>query len=309
MRKLGIACLMLLITLVACNTTEDTDDPATDTRPDEAIEEPEDGGSMDEETGEDSSNDDPLYTEVSYDTVIPVVTYVFSDDDEMMLIALMTKEEVLDNESALMISLTESDQTTTNAFSQLDAVEISGGEATLKFTGPQPFVSLASTEHMILDHMFKQLGALYNIATFNFVVDGESGIDYGQVGFIESLPVESLDVTGVVQVTDEALLEGLDGPIFRPMRDMVTLQLATFKAAVEKTVNFKGPQGYRNVFEGIEIIDIQEDGSTVDVLIKGEVAEEEALFHALAIMAAPFDFETVNVIDEVAMTKTMIALY
>lgn len=305
MRKLGIVCLMLLITLVACNTTEDTDEPVTDTRPDEVIEEPEDDGEMDE----DDSGDDPLYTEVSYDTVIPVVTYVFSDNDEMMLIALMTKEEALDNESALMISLIESDQTTTNAFSQLEAVEISGGEATLKFTGPQPFVSLASTEHMILDDMFHQLGTLYNITTFNFTVDGESGIDYGQVGFIESLPVQSLDVTGVVQVTDETLLEGLNPPVFRPIRDMVTLQLATFKTAVEKTVNFKGPQGYRNVFEGIDIIDIQEHGSTVDVLIKGEAKEEEALFHALAIMAAPFNFETVNVIDEVAMTKTVIVLH
>lgn len=309
MRKLWLICALILFVLVACQSIDETEDPTSDQILDESLEETEKDAPKDEETSENDVNNEPLYTEVHYDTLIPVTTYVFSDDDEMLLVSLLTREEVLDRETALMMSLIESDQTTNRAFSQLEGIEIAGTEATLEFSGPQPFVSLASTEHMIVDDMFRQLGALYNITAFNFIVDGESGVDYGQVGFIETLPVAPLAISGMVEVIDEVLLEGLNAPVFRPMRDIVPLQLETFRATVEKTISFKGPQGYRNVFEGITVTNITEQGSTVDVVVSGELTEEKPFIHALAIMAAPFDFTTVNVIDEAAMTKTIIKLY
>lgn len=186
MKKLLALLLIVLLTVVACNTSEEPTD--SDTPPDTDTEQPSDEepeDDTDREPDDDSEADDD-YQAVSYETIFPVVTHVFDENDEMMFIQMETSPEGLEPHDALM-------------------VEIEGSVATLHFDGPQPFVSLASAEHMMLDQMFYQLGAFYNIDTFTFIVDGEAGIDYGQVGFIETLPVEDMAVTGVIQVTDEAL--------------------------------------------------------------------------------------------------------
>jgi hypothetical protein len=309
MKKLLALLLMVLLTVVACNTSEEPSD--SDTPPDTDTEQPIDEEPEDDIEGElddESDEDDDSYKEVSYETVFPVVTHVFEENDEMMFIYMEASTEPLERNDALMMSLQMSDQTTSEAFSQLQTVEIEGSETTLIFDGPQPFVSLASAEHMILDQMFNQIGAFYNIDTFNFIVDDEAGVEYGQVGFIEDFPVETLDVTGLVQVTDESLLENVTPPVYRPIREMVPLQLDTFEEMLNKTRAFKAPEGYSSIFNGIELLDVEDSRDRVTVTVTAET-DEAAFIEALAIMATEFDYADLVVINETTMTETVVTLY
>ena len=309
MKKLLALLVIALLTVVACNTSEEPTD--SDTPPDTDTEQPSDEepeDDTDREPDDDSEADDD-YQAVSYETIFPVVTHVFDENDEMMFIQMETSPEGLEPHDALMMSLQMSDQTTSEAFSQLQMVEIEESEATLHFDGPQPFVSLASAEHMMLDQMFYQLGAFYNIDTFTFIVDGEAGIDYGQVGFIETLPVEDMAVTGVIQVTDEALLEGYTPPVYRPIREMVPLQLESFEETLNKTATFEAPDGFKQIFNGISVTDVNESGTQVTIRVTGETEDDRVVMEALAIMATEFDFDTLTVINESMMTRTNVTLY
>ena len=308
MKKLLALLVISLLTVVACNTSEeptDSDTPAdTDTEQpsDEELED-----DTDREPDDDSEADDD-YQAVSYETIFPVVTHVFDENDEMMFIQMETSPEGLEPHDALMMSLQMSDQTTSEAFSQLQMVEIEGNVATLHFDGPQPFVSLASAEHMILDQMFNQIGAFYNIDTFNFIVDDEVGVEYGQVGFIEDFPVEALDVTGIVQVTDDSLLENVTPPAYRPIREMVPLQLKTFEETLNKTRSFEAPEGYSSIFNGVELLAVEESGNKVTVTVTAE-KDEATFIEALAIIATEFNYATLVIVNETTMTKTDVTLY
>lgn len=313
MKKLLALLLVILLTVVACNTSEEPEDQGAETPSETETEQPTDedteGDTETESDDEPSDEEDDGYTEVDYEAVVPVVTHVFDENEEMMLIHMETSADPLNQDEALMMSLQLSDQTTNEAFTGLVSVEIADKEATLNFEGGQPFVSLASAEHMMLDQMFYQLGAFYNIDTFIFTVDGEAGVDYGQVGFIEALPVEDMAVTGVVEVTNETLLEGYQAPVYRPIRDMVPLQLDSFEETLNKTATFVAPEGYKRVFEGVTIVDVKETGAQITLTVTGEIEEDTALVHALAIMATPFDFDTLTVVNESMMTRTKVTLY
>ncbi len=309
MRKILALLLIVLLTVVACNTSEEPSD--SDTPSDTDTEQPTDEEPEDDTEGEpdgESDEDDDGYKEVSYETVFPVVTHVFDENDEMMFIYMEASTESLEREDALMMSLQMSDQTTSEAFSQLQTVEIEGSEATLNFDGPQPFVSLASAEHMILDQMFNQIGAFYNIETFNFTVDEEAGVEYGQVGFIEDFPVETLDVTGIVQVTDESLLENVTPHAYRPIREMVPLQLETFEETLNKTQSFEAPEGFSGIFNGVELVGVEDSSDRVVVTVAAE-ADDGAFIEALAIMATEFDYATLVIVNETTMTETQVTLY
>ncbi|GEM02693.1 hypothetical protein SAMN05421839_14022 [Halolactibacillus halophilus] len=308
MKKLLALLLIVLVTIVACNTPEeptDSDIPADTDIEQPTDEEPEDDTEVE---SDDVSEEDDGYQAVSYETIVPVVTHVFDENDEMMFIHMETSPELLEPNDALMMSLQMSDQTTSEAFSQLQTVEIEESEATLHFDGPQPFVSLASAEHMILDQMFNQIGAFYNIDTFNFIVDDEAGIDYGQVGFIEDFTVETLDVTGVVQVTDDSLLENVTPPAYRPIREMVPLQLDAFEETLNKTHAFEAPESFSNIFNGVELLNVTDSLDRVTVTVTAE-KDDAAFIEALAIMATEFDYVSLVIINETTMTETDVTLY
>jgi len=302
MKRILWLLFISLFIIGACNQADSNSEPATsdeDTTDQEADEEP---------SEPDEEEPAVVTTEVDMNQLF-VVSYGFSDNAEFLRYELMPIDAELTEEEQLLETLRQSDPTVVQSFQYLEGVTIDAGVATLQFEESDPFLSLASTEHMLLDRMLRQVARRYQIEQY-VLMEGETrGLDYGQVGFIEEIDIKQEPYAGVFLMTDERLIDEVDMPVFRMISDFVdTEDKQSFAEAVIFTADQAAPADYASIFSGISLKDVRVSNKEARLTVEGEATDEAAFHEGLVLMAMVYDLSTVTIAYPDRMTETKLMI-
>lgn len=308
MKRILWLLFISLFIIGACSQDDSNGEPATSDEETEDQQGDEEPSETDEDEGTDEEEPAVDTTEVDVNELL-VVSYGFSDNDEFLRYELMPVEGELTEEERLLETLRLSDPTVSQSFQYLESVTIEAGTATLQFEVSDPFLSLASTEHLLLDQMLHQVARHYQIEQY-VLMEGETrGLDYGQVGFVEEIDVELEPYAGVFLMTDEALIDDVEMPVFRMISGFVeTEDNQSFDEAVMFSADQVAPTGYASILKGMTLQDVSVSNEEAVLTVEGQ-AEDEAAFHeGLALMAMVYDLAAVTIEypDQMAETKLMI---
>lgn len=308
MKRILWLLFISLFIIGACSQDDSNGEPATSDEETEDQQGDEEPSETDEDEGTDEEEPAVDTTEVDVNELL-VVSYGFSDNDEFLRYELMPVEGELTEEERLLETLRLSDPTVSQSFQYLESVTIEAGTATLQFEVSDPFLSLASTEHLLLDQMLHQVARHYQIEQY-VLMEGETrGLDYGQVGFVEEIDVELEPYAGVFLMTDEALIDDVEMPVFRMISGFVeTEDNQSFDEAVMFSADQVAPTGYASILNGMTLQDVSVSDEEAVLTVEGQ-AEDEAAFHeGLALMAMVYDLAAVTIEypDQMAETKLMI---
>ncbi len=305
--------MMTTLLLMACGSTDDTteapDDSDVNKQEEDSTEQEEQEES---EAPESEEETEPEFVEITLEgSLIPVVNWVWLDNQDIMTFAVERAEQELTKEERLKESLIQSDFTNHQSFHELLEVSIDDSTATLVFSQNQMFMSLASTEQLLLDEMLYQLTALFGVDTLVFYVEDQRGLDYGQTGRIETMSMEAESNRGYYLLVDEEAQGEREHALYVPRYqsdDRMTTE-SDFSETIEEMQQLNDqPDKYQPAIpEAVNVIDVKEEEGIVEIRFEAEDSVNlEDFYNIIELTALDFELETLQLVNE--LTYEIIAI-
>lgn len=297
----GLFLVMLSVMLIACGT--DLDDTEGDIdQDDQTTEEDEQQAEESDEPDESDEQEEPVidddeegYLEVEENgSYVPYLSIGYDENAEFVLYSVIDNSDTQMRAEALKESLQLSDPTVSESFLTLEEVTIENNMAHLYFNEDHSFQSLASAEHMMLDAVLDRLGGLFGIDGYA-LFEGESpGLDYGQVGFVETISVTFGHTNGLVLLTDDNLRGEAPHVAFRAIKDF---QEDGDSLTIEQVLSGQGnieEAGYQGLLDD-NIESFTYEDNHLDVYL---TERSDEMTHVLVILAYDYQLASLTIYDE-----------
>ncbi|SEN89728.1 hypothetical protein SAMN04488134_102221 [Amphibacillus marinus] len=308
MKKLLLLFILSLL-VVACGTAEDEDtsEPGNG-QGDEVITDP---------VPEPDESDDPEEQAPEYEpimregTLIPIINVVMIEEQgqDYLTVTLEHTEEELSQEEQLMRALVASDQTGYQSFQELLEVTVEDSIATLVFSEEHMLASLASTESLHLNQMLTRLGAWYGIDELVFYVHDEPGIDYGQMGNIESLPLEIEHNRGYARLTESEA--DTDQAVYVPFYqlDQTITAESEFEDVIEAMTENQTDLFISAIPTDITIEDVSVEGEEAEISYRANnLASIEDFYQLIEGVVRDYEYRSIHLVNEAELTITTITI-
>lgn len=300
--------LFVIITLFIVGCSANQDDQVT---PENDIDHQEDDEqTTEDDPDQDAASDESAYEEVTLErSILPIVNVQIIDDEQIVTLRLEQFDHTMSEAEQFMQALAESDQTGYKTFQEhLLDVSIEGSTATLVFSEDHMLPSLASTESLHLEKTLNQLGTLFDIDELVFYVNDERGISYGQMGEIETLPLEHKPYRGYAKLV-EAETDS-EEPVYVPSYQL-NLGLSEESSFEETLMAMTDPSHESRLFataipSTISIEAVIVEGDEVQVSYQGEASD--AFDQLIQQVAQDYDYTTLNLINETEQTITVLPI-
>ncbi len=318
-----LACFSL--TLVACSSDADSDtsvdsssNEESGSRESEPVEPEDEDESVDETDGSHNENgageeDDPSEYSEEQVTGEYIIHLERSEELPLQLYFLRTTDEMT-REQLLFESLTESDPSQRQHFSNMTDFAVEGTVANLYFD-EDDVLSMASTESNQFWEVLHELGFKYGISEVNlFNQDGERGLTFAESIWEEPIAIEPEPNRGYYVVSLDSSKRGestyVSGIVTEESIYGEGDELFSFEETIETmaTIEAEEVPYYSGIYDGIEIEEarIEGDQAIVRYQIHSEAdpTEQERIDFEQVLQLAALDFQVeelhlVNETDQV----------